>query len=291
MSFGMKLNKQILRLHRYRDQIQRRSGCHAYKLIKIKMNDRRAEVFRTPKFSSRPNMPNSQKLIQAIRRHSPLEVEAVLNVGADMSKCLALYEAVVAEDIEICRLLISRGANVNQINKGYPTIFFAVLSRNLELCRFLLDSGADSSAKSKYHTTPLHEICLQSIRRPELSDLARLFLERGADPNARDCHGTVPLHLATDSGLRGLCELLLEDPRTDINARNRLGQTPLWIATHHGRIDFCRLLLNFGADPLIADYQGLFPLDVALNRKHQECVALFQDLEISADDVEFVPAY
>jgi len=72
------------------------------------------------------------------------------------------------------------------------------------------------------------------------------------------------LHLAAERGdLPGLQAAL--DQLTDINSRDAAGRTALLLATLHKQSKAVTMLLAHGADPNIADANGLTPLQAATN--------------------------
>jgi len=68
----------------------------------------------------------------------------------------ALTGAVANNHVEISKILVKRGANVNhRYEDGVSPLMEACLNGNLELVNFLLENGADPSAKTKDEKTPL----------------------------------------------------------------------------------------------------------------------------------------
>lgn len=58
--------------------------------------------------------------------------------------------------MEVCRRLVSHGANADQVdNNGQSPLYYAVRGAKIETINFLLDSGADINMEDKKFTTPL----------------------------------------------------------------------------------------------------------------------------------------
>lgn len=96
-------------------------------------------------------------------------------------------------DIEMAKLLIKRGANVNLKNRslGKPPLSLAVLQGSDKLVDLLLSSGAEINAKDSEHGyTALHTAFLFYNKM-----IIELLIRRGADVNAKDKHGRTPFSL------------------------------------------------------------------------------------------------
>lgn len=97
-------------------------------------------------------------------------VEALLRAGADPDeKSLGsppLYEAIIQENIDIARLLLSYGANVNARNTAIRTqgeasnkwtpLHYAVYQENKEMVRLLIDYNADINIKDRWGKKPIY---------------------------------------------------------------------------------------------------------------------------------------
>jgi ankyrin repeat protein len=94
------------------------------------------------------------------------------------------------------------------------------------------------------------------------------LLEIGADPAIRDNKGNTPFHLAAaavnqDSAILDL--LLATEKKIQIDERNNAGMTALHMAFKESNVDAARFLLSKGANPNVADENGLTPLHWAAN--------------------------
>ena len=72
-------------------------------------------------------------------------------------KILSLQLAVQNKQMDIVKLLLDKGANIEACkeNKNTP-IFQAIHSRSLEMVKLLIERGADYKAKNIVSSTPLH---------------------------------------------------------------------------------------------------------------------------------------
>ena len=179
----------------------------------------------------------------AIELLTPLGV-GVCGQGDGMS---ALALAAQDGDAEIVRLLLSKGASVNERHKnGQTPLQFAInqypeaggddwaKTRNTNRRRVvetLLSSGADIEVRGKDGNRPLHTVALFGH-----ADLTALLVTRGADINARNDWGWTPLHFAASQDQADIVDVLLKYG-ADVQARNKSGRTPLGEVSRNTRIE------------------------------------------------------
>lgn len=145
-----------------------------------------------------------------------------------------LHLAALNNQLEVARLLIANGADVNALsnksvgNVGMTPLHEALLSfHHKEMVELLISRGADVNAGDTMKQTPLHYAV-----RADLKPDAELLLANGAEVNARDIHSATPLHWAVQSHYLDMVELLVASD-ADINAIS--GCTPLSLALAQDR--------------------------------------------------------
>lgn len=151
-----------------------------------------------------------------------------------------LILATLKGSMPICRMLIERGANVNQRNSnGHTPVKYASSKNHKELLSYLLDCGGD--------------------------------------PNARDHIGDTPLHRAASMEHHECLRILLTHPKSSpiilINAQNNLGNTPLHLACECDDTTSALMLIDHNASTEILNKEKASPLDVCkppLRRKLME---------------------
>lgn len=116
----------------------------------------------------------------------------------------------------------------------------------MEICKLLLNRGA-THAPNLRGDTPLHIAAENGAL-----DLCSLLLDRGAPVDARNRRGQTSLYVAADEGRFEICKLLL-DRGAAVDTVDDSGMTPLHIASYNERVSVCELLLGRGASHLVQD--------------------------------------
>jgi len=100
----------------------------------------------------------------------------------------SLHQAARDGDIAQVKLLISKGANVNEKVDGSTPLHPAAEIGHKDVVEFLIANGADVNARGNANWTPLHLAATAGKR-----DIAELLITKGADVNAKDMDGRTPL--------------------------------------------------------------------------------------------------
>lgn len=180
-------------------------------------------------------------------------VEYMLKKGSDVNTLNNIGEPalILAENnIELVKLLIEYGANVNLAKEGETLLHKAARRDNFDMVKLLVHNGANVSAVTDYGGwQPIHNAC----RDASLKTIGFL-LENGADICAQDQTGDTPLHHAIERRFSAtpLDPLLLEDKVEKIKyllrhgakkeIKGRDGQTAFDLAAHNGYIEIMDLL-------------------------------------------------
>ena len=187
-----------------------------------------------------------------------------------------MLKAAENGDIEIVKLLIDNGSNINDLYYGYTPLHKAAENGDIEIVKLLLENGADINAvDDDYSRTPLHYAAYEGQK-----EVCQLLLEKGAHINAVDYDGKTPLHDAVVYGHKEICQLLLEKG-ANINVVDDEDRTPLHYAAYCGCKEICQLLIEKGANINAVDNYGKTPLYDAAHESHKEVCRLL--LEKGAD--------
>ncbi len=176
----------------------------------------------------------------------------------------ALHWAALKDNIDVARLLIEAGTDVNLPNTGskQTALHIAAFSGSVEVAVLLIEAGADAEARNLYGDTPLHTATAE-----DQSNVAKLLIEAGANIEARNVEAFTPLFLAAGGNAVGAIELLVAEG-ADIDAKRTIGYTALHYATNKGHVDALRKLIQLGADvngaPHTEPVNSLTPLGYAI---------------------------
>jgi ankyrin repeat protein len=175
-------------------------------------------------------------------------VQLLLDHGADPNTTFtegdaqlpALFYACIANNVGAVRLLLERGAEVND---GESTYHAAELNHR-ECLELLLAHGADLSARhAHWKRTPLFFLA-EINARPEGVEW---LLQHGADPAVTSAdQAETPLHRAAANGNLALLNLFLEHG-ADPNATRMDGRTSYALAMRSGHTQITARLREAGA--------------------------------------------
>ncbi|MDE2440910.1 MAG: ankyrin repeat domain-containing protein [Betaproteobacteria bacterium] len=140
--------------------------------------------------------------------------------------------------IELMRLFVSRGADINKLNSnGESALALAAWRGQMEAVKWLLERGARINASDR-HWSALHYAVFAGN-----AELAEYLMERGADINARSSNGSSVLMMAVYEGHPELARKLIEKG-ADRTPKNDWGDGALEWAMRQDRLDIARMVSN-----------------------------------------------
>eukprot|EP00698_Gefionella_okellyi_P026280 TRINITY_DN9949_c0_g1_i1.p1 TRINITY_DN9949_c0_g1~~TRINITY_DN9949_c0_g1_i1.p1 ORF type:complete len:588 (-),score=125.34 TRINITY_DN9949_c0_g1_i1:6-1736(-) len=242
-----------------------------------------------------------------------LSLKANPNATAN-DQTTALHLAA-ADDVEIVKLLLEAGANVNAPDgSGLTPLWIAAQFGRTDICDALVKGGADVNvvALTRGHATPLLAALVGAY-----ADTARVLLAAGAnvhakvDPAAKceslahvvlvdvkrmlellkefnapldvpNTDGLTPLMAAASVGRDDIVSALL-DAGADMNLRNERCGTALCVAVMSGQVRCVKALLDHDAEPDIGDREGRTPLILAAMAKNRVIFRMLLKANASAN--------
>jgi ankyrin repeat protein len=207
--------------------------------------------------------------------------EDLLKAGADVNLANAagttpLMMAASAGDPATIGTMIDHGAKVNAVESthGQTALMFAAALNRSEAVTLLMKNGADASLSTKVvkperfrpdpNFVPMNDPTDETTPRrngrggadAKLGDAARPAREIGAQLTG----GMTALLFAARDGQMEAARALL-DARADVNAASAAEKTtPLVMAVSNGHYDLAKYFVEHGADPSLANIQGLTAL-------------------------------
>ncbi|KAL3278379.1 hypothetical protein HHI36_013707 [Cryptolaemus montrouzieri] len=218
-------------------------------------------------------------------------------------ECTPLMEAASAGHLDIVRLLVAHGADVNaQSTTGNTPLMYGCAGGHTEVVQFLLQHGANVEDHNENGHTPLMEAASaghvglakillmhgaginthsNEFKESALTlacykghlDMVRFLLEAGADQE----HKTDEMHTALmEASMDGHVEVarLLLDSGAQVNMPTDSFESPLTLAACGGHVDLAMLLIERGANIEEVNDEGYTPLMEAAREGHEEMVHL-----------------
>lgn len=220
--------------------------------------------------ASRPRSgPGLDRLLEAVLRDDRVQA----------GKCLKENPALAREGLKEARLY--QTAIIHWLYVNDTPLHLAAAGQRLEIARLLLKAGADVNAASNHRRgSPLHYAADGNLAAPAFDEARQvktieLLLKEGADLQAADKNGATALHRAVRSRSAAAVECLLR-AGADPAARNLPGATPFHLAVQNtgksgsgdaaakeGQRRIIAAMLKHGVSPSLKDARGKSVLDWA----------------------------
>jgi uncharacterized protein len=264
-------------------------------------------------FAFDPGDPKTVKLIEAVKRSDAIEVQKLLNEGADpncvdQEKIRAIQIAVNKQHIEIVRILLKAGAYAGLLN-GQSPLLAASLKGNLDIVKLLLSTGINvnelplvrymvgygggpinievmreliihgADVNARFENESLSPILIAELHKDY--DIVDLLRQAGADETElRQWHFIE----AAANGDRATIDELMK--KVDINEEVS-GRTALQSAIANEHVQIVNLLLNAGADPNHRDKKdGSTLLMTAVSTNNEELIQIFLNIKIPLEETD-----
>lgn len=184
---------------------------------------------------------NDREVVSFLLEQDDLDI----NLG---SPCYgaALHQACRWPSIDIAKMLVEHGADVNCTVSGVPgsplqsaCLQFSRSRDNYaeEIVHYLVEKGADVTARGGLVGSPISAAALGGT-----PSLVSLLLDKGATTDVSDGMGRMPIHFAASYGIDNF-QLILE-AGGDIKASDKTRRTALHWAAQHGRAQVVERILS-----------------------------------------------
>jgi len=149
-----------------------------------------------------------------------------------------LWCAAAAGHLDIVKLLVKSGANVNSTTKTNSTpLRAACFDGHFEIVKYLVEHNADIEVANRHGHTCLMIACYKGHFK-----IARYLIDIGADVNRKSVKGNTALHDCAESGSLEIMKLLITSgARIDVDA---YGMTPLLAASVTGHLHIVEHLIG-----------------------------------------------
>ena len=186
----------------------------------------------------------------------------------------AFFRAVQMDDARTVKSLLAAGVNPNQPNPagGEPALVLAVREGSMRVFQALLDHpGIQLDAPALNGNTAL---MMAAFKRNRAA--VEALIARGADVNRA---GWTPLHYAAAGGDEDIARLLLKrGAQVDAVSPPASGSlTPLMMAAREGQLAMAVFLLGQGANPRLANSEGLTPVQIAERAERKDIAAAIRE--------------
>ncbi|TYH75458.1 hypothetical protein ES332_D04G020400v1 [Gossypium tomentosum] len=162
---------------------------------------------------------------------SPEEIAEALDIPSPVGTALCMAAALKKdheiEGRELVRLLLAAGADptAQDGQHGRTALHTAAMANDVELVKIILDAGVDVNIRNVHNTTPLHVALARGA-----TSCVGLLLSAGADCNLQGDEGDNAFHIAADTAkmIRENLEwliVMLRNPDAAVEVRNHSGKT------------------------------------------------------------------
>lgn len=162
--------------------------------------------------------------------------------------------ALLEKDVEIAKLLIDKGANLNAKDiDGSSLIQSAILREDLFTAEFLIENSCDINQVNDLNGEGiLHSICsiMDRTKRNEIMRIAqKILILPNIDTNIRNNKGFAAIHTAISNEFTRMIDELLKVSDIDLNLETIDGKCCLELALIRGDFETANKLVVSGANP------------------------------------------
>jgi ankyrin repeat protein len=160
----------------------------------------------------------------------------------------AIHKACQFGNFEVVKALLDHGVEVESLatDAAWTPLYYAAGSGDLDVIRLLISKGADVNHEDVEEGIPLHN----AVRYSRLA-AAKLLIKHGSNVNAEDGYTTV-LCYAVESFNFNMVELIVKSG-ANVNRRDFDGESPLGMAERYEYDQIIDYLIEHGAKDDVSD--------------------------------------
>ncbi|XP_045163885.2 ankycorbin-like isoform X5 [Mercenaria mercenaria] len=247
---------------------------------------------------NKTDMAQKTALSWAVSLKYPNFTSRLLKLGADVSIYdqdgnsplhIAIYRGykdIVASILEVN----PKVANLRD-NQGVPALVTAVKYKHLEICRLLLDHGADvNAAEQKNKRTAVYH----AIRNKHL-EILDILLKHKPHLDTVDSEGRSILYLCCEStDVRFFHKVISQCPKFSKKIMDQTGdddKTPVIVACQHGNAEQLKHLLDNGASVKASDTSGKTALHHCADNLETQCAEMLLEKDSAILEVQDEQGY
>ncbi|KAG5674417.1 hypothetical protein PVAND_004390 [Polypedilum vanderplanki] len=179
---------------------------------------------------------------------------------------LPLLLAVEAGNQSMVRELLSSQTAEQlkaQTTTGETALHLAAKRHDVDMTRILVDYGANVDAQNGEGQTSLHIAAAEGDEA-----LVKYFYGVRASPHIPDNQDRTPMHLAAENGHASIIELLCDKFKASIYERTKDGSTLMHIASLHGHAECAQMLFKKGVFLHMPNKSGARSIHTAARKGH-----------------------
>ena len=138
---------------------------------------------------------------------------------------------------------------------------------NFEIVQLLVEHGAQVNHRIKTHSTPLRCACCN-----DNIEMVRYLVQNGADVRITKIKHFTNLVASVFNGHLQMVAYLVDELGCDVNECLDDGRSPLDAAVYDGSLELVQFLLDRGARNLVAHYNQMSPLMLAVEKRRRDLV-------------------
>ena len=250
---------KLLLKHGANINIKNQDGKTPLDIAKLKNNKKMIKLIESLFNVNKKNQQEQTPLFNAVQLNDKLYIDILLKYGADVNAedKYSLTPIVFAQTVDILKLLIDNGANIEHVtNKGLFPIWFFIMKNANDLATYMFDNGYNIDKINNLLSTG-STLLIKTIKKNNLH-IAKLLLKYGADINIKNKDGKTPLDIAKLKNNNEMIELI--ESLLNVNKKDQLGETPLFNAVRSNDKLYIDILLKYGADINAVNIMGLTPI-------------------------------